>query len=273
MLALLALLAAIGYGAANFAGGVASRRQHATATLFYSQSVALFIILPIVFLSGGQPGSIRLGMAAGVVAFCGAALAYTCFSLGRPIGVAAALLGIASAAVPVTVGLATSQQPGLLGIAGLFVGLAAIIVLAWPREEKTDLQVALLATGAGAAFGAYHSIMAHTAHSSGWWPLIASQWVIVSLSLLSMLVMRARPGDRTAISLSFTDGGTATLATFAALAAVRGGALPVVGTLIALSPAATLLLARLFLAERLTLQKIMGLALAGGAVILLTLPA
>src|SRR6266550_3730668 len=99
MLALAALLAALGYGAANFAGGVASRRQHAAMTLLFSQAIALFIIIGLVFFSGGQPGSVRLGMAAGVVAFCGAALAYICFSLGRPIGVAAALLGTASAAV------------------------------------------------------------------------------------------------------------------------------------------------------------------------------
>jgi drug/metabolite transporter (DMT)-like permease len=72
--------------------------------------------------------------------------------------------------------------------------------------------------------------------------------------------------------MSAGDGLASTIATVAALVAVRGANLPVAGTLIALSPAITLLLARIILTERFTVRKSIGLILAGAAVVLLTLP-
>src|SRR6266576_4987632 len=87
--ALAALVAACGYGTANLLGGLASRRQHAAITLLLSQATAFPIVLAAAWLSAGRPGDAGWGAGAGVLGFCGAACAYLCFSLGRPVGIAA----------------------------------------------------------------------------------------------------------------------------------------------------------------------------------------
>lgn len=267
-----AILAAIGYGTANFVGGAASRKQHALFTLLVSQVAALVMVTIAAPVSGGHVGSIVLGAMAGLFAFCGALLAYVCFSIGRPIGVAAALLGTASAAVPVLAGIIGGQKPHMLGMFGLIVGVLAILLIAWPSQDKTDLRVAVLATVSGGAFGAYHVVMSHSDHHTGLWPLVASQTVIALLASGCVLIGHVHPGSRHAIKLSIGDGVASTLATIAALLAVRGSVLPIAGTLIALSPVATLLLARIFLAEHLRRRHAAGFICAATAVIFLTLP-
>ncbi|MEK7153710.1 MAG: EamA family transporter [Patescibacteria group bacterium] len=272
MALLAALFAAVGYGTANFMGGMASRRQHAAMTLLISQTAALILILVLALLAGGVIGSVRLGALAGIIAFCGAALAYVCFSLGRPIGVAAALLGMNAVAVPVIAGVIGGQYPGTLGWIGLSVALVAIIIFAWPQQGTTDATAAMLATAAGCSFGAYHTVMSHSNPDSGMWPVVASQWVIVLLSIVFVLLVRAQTGLHSVMAMSAGDGIASVVATIAALVAVRGAALPIAGTLIALSPAITLLLARMLLTERFNLRKGLGLTLAGAAVVLLTFP-
>lgn len=273
MALLAALFAATGYGTANFMGGMASRRQHAAMTMLISQTAALVLVLALALLTNGAIGSLRLGSAAGILAFGGAALAYICFSLGRPIGVAAALLGMNAVAVPVVAGVLGGQDPGRFGWIGLGAALLAIAVFAWPeRGKRTDVGAALLATGSGCCFGAYHTIMSHSNPATGMWPVVASQWIIVLLSVVFVLAVRAQTGKQSVMALSAGDGIASTIATIAALIAVRGADLPIAGTLIALSPAVTLLLARIVLTERFNLRKSIGLALAGTSVVLLTLP-
>jgi drug/metabolite transporter (DMT)-like permease len=269
---LAALTAAFGYGAANFAGGLASRRQHAAVTLLLSQATAFGLVLAAAAVSGGTPGGSALGAAAGTLGFCGAACAYLCFSLGRPVGVAAVLLGTASAAVPVAVGLVAGSRPGPAALIGLVIAVGAVAVLGWPDEASTDTHAALLAVVGGAMFGAYHAVMSRTSPATGMWPLVSSQGVIVGLALGATVVLRVRPWRGGATGLSVTDGAASTLATIAALAAVRAGSLPSVGMLIALAPAVTTLLARVFVQERLRGRRVAGLALAVAAIACLTVP-
>lgn len=274
MLVLAALLAALGYGAANFLGGLASRRQSATMTMWLSQATTFYMVAIMAPQAGGYPvaAALWLGVLAGILAFAGALLAYVCFSLGRPIGVAAALLGTMAAAVPVVAACATGQWPSWLGMIGLVLAGAAILVLGWPDQSRTDGRVALLATGSGTAFGAYHVVVSHTAHGTGLWPILASQAMVAGLAWTAMLVTGARLGSRQTIWLSVGDGVASTTATVAAVAAVRSGSLAVAGTLIALSPAATLGLSRLVLGEQLQRRQTAGLGVALAAIVLLTLP-
>jgi drug/metabolite transporter (DMT)-like permease len=268
--ALAGLTAATGYGAANFLGGLASRRQHATITLLVSQTTALPVVITAALLIPGHPGGFRLGATAGLLGFAGAAAAYLAYSLGRPVGIAAVLLGTASAAVPTAAALLTGTRPGILTIAGLASAAAALAVLAWPDQTNTDTHAAALATTAGIMFGAYHTVMSRTPSATGLWPLVASQSVIVALAVTTTLTLRQRPRPGQAAAMSVGDGLASTIATMAALAAVRTANLPAAGTLIALSPAITTLLARTITKERLQPKRAAGLALALTAIACLT---
>jgi drug/metabolite transporter (DMT)-like permease len=267
---LAALVAAGGYGAANFVGGLASRRQHAALTLLLSQGTAFLMVLLAAAVTVGVPGDLKLGAAAGTLGFTGAACAYLCFSLGRPVGVAAVLLGTASAAVPVAAGLISGARPGPVAMLGLVIAAGAVVVLGWPDQARTDTQAAVLAVVGGAMFGAYHAVMSHSDRSTGLWPLVASQGVIVGLAAAAVIALRVRLRPAPAGRLSVADGAASTIATMAALAAVRGGSLPSVGMLIALSPAVTTVLAWGVVHERLQGRRAAGLALAVAAIACLT---
>lgn len=267
---LAALTAAFGYGTANFVGGLASRRQHAAITLLLSQGTAFVMILGAAMLAGGVAGDMRLGAAAGTLGFGGAACAYLCFSLGRPVGVAAVLMGMMAATIPVAVGVLTGSRLGPVAMAGLVIAAGAVAILGWPDHATTDAQAALLAIAAGTMFGAYHAVMSHSPATSGMWPLVASQGVIVGLAVVASVVLRVRPWPAAAGRLSITDGAASTLATVAALLAVRSGSLPSVGMLIALAPAVTTLLAWIVLHERPHGRRAAGLALAVAAIACLT---
>lgn len=268
--AIAGLGAATGYGAANFLGGIASRRQHATITLLISQTTALPVVIAAAMLIPGTPGALSLGSGAGLLGFAGAAAAYLAYSLGRPVGVCAVLLGTTSAAVPTTAGILAGDRPGPLSIAGLIAGALALAVLAWPDQTPTDTQAAILAATAGIMFGAYHTVMSHTPSATGLWPLVASQSVIVGLSIVTTITLRQRPRGGAAAAMSVGDGLASTVATMAALVAVRTADLPAAGTLIALSPAITTLLARVITHERLQPKRAAGLALALTAIACLT---
>jgi len=268
--ALAAVAAACGYGTANLLGGLASRRQHAAVTLLLSQATAFPIVLAAAWLSAGRPGDAGLGAAAGMLGFCGAACAYLCFSLGRPVGIAAVLLGTMAAAVPVAVGVLSGTRPGPLAAVGLAVAACSVAVLGWPEETATDTEVALFAVVGGAMFGGYHALMSRTSAATGMWPLVTSQGVVVALAVAVVVTLRLRPRDAHATGMSIADGAASTVATMAALAAVRLGSLPAVGMLIALAPAVTTALAWVFVRERLQGRRAAGLALALAAIGCLT---
>jgi drug/metabolite transporter (DMT)-like permease len=272
--ALAALIAAFGYGTANLAGGLASRRQHAALTLLISQATAFPLVLLAALVVAGRPEGFLLGAAAGTLGFCGCACAYLCYSLGRPVGIGAVLLGTASAAVPVAIGVVSgSSRPGPATVAGLVIAASAVAVLGWPEETKTDTQAALLATVGGAMFGSYHVVMSRTPKGSGMWPLVGSQGTIVALAVVFAIALRLRHGrgrGPRGAALSVTDGVASTLATVAALVAVRTGSLTSTGMLIALAPAVTTLLAWVFVGERPVGRRAAGLALALAAIACLT---
>jgi drug/metabolite transporter (DMT)-like permease len=152
------------------------------------------------------------------------------------------------------------------------IAAGAVAVLGWPEEAATDTHAALLAVVGGAMFGGYHAVMSHTSPATGMWPLVSSQGVIVALAVATTVALRVRPWRGGATGLSVADGAASTLATVAALAAVRAGSLPSVGMLIALAPAVTTLLAWVFVRERLRGRRVAGLALAVAAIACLTVP-
>jgi drug/metabolite transporter (DMT)-like permease len=268
-----AAVGAAGYGTANFCGGMASRRQPPLLTLLISQAAALPVVLAAAAVATGRVGTEMVwGALAGLIAFAGAVAAYACFSLQRPLGVAAALLATTTALVPVASGLLLGQRPGLLAAVGAVLAVVAVSVLAWPQHATTDMRAAVLAAAGGALFGGYHVVMAtRTTAAGGLWPVLASQAVIVVLALAAVTVTRIgrsdrrRAPDRAAWSLSACDGIASTTATIAALAAVHSAALIPVGAVLGLAPAVTAVLAR-FGGDHLPRRRLAGLALAVAAI-------
>jgi len=96
--------------------------------------------------------------------------------------------------------------------------------------------------------------------------------VSAALVLTAALALRGRLGDsRPSVPAAAGAGALDSLANLSFLLAVREGELAVVAVITALYPAATVLLARALLAERIGATQLAGLGLAAVAVSLLAL--
>jgi drug/metabolite transporter (DMT)-like permease len=129
-----------------------------------------------------------------------------------------------------------------------------------------------LALAAGLAFGGFFVALSRTHASAGLWPLLAAR--VVSVALLggaAWLTGRSlRPAPQSG-RLILVAGAGDMLANICYLLAVRRGLVSLVAVIVALYPAATVLLAQVVLGERLRRIQVAGLGLAASAAVLLAL--
>ncbi|MHA6626951.1 multidrug DMT transporter permease [Pseudonocardia sichuanensis] len=187
-----ALPAALTYGVADFAGGLAARRAPVLVVTAAAQAAGLLSLLPVVGLVAGRPSSAALviGALAGVAGASGLLLYLRALAVG-PMGVVAPLSAVISAGLPLVVGLLGGE---LLGpVAVLAIGLALVAILlatAGTRRDAAASTGLLLGLAAGAGFGLFFVGLDATPSDSGLWPLLAGR--VVSVTLLLGLVLRHR---------------------------------------------------------------------------------
>jgi drug/metabolite transporter (DMT)-like permease len=219
-------------------------------------------------------GTVGWSAAAGLAGALGVVLLYLGLATG-PMGVVAPLTAVASAVVPAAVGIGLGERPPPLAYVGVALALLAVaLVSRGPGGEAGRRPVTARAVGiallAGVGFGCYFVLLARAPESSGGWPLlvsrISSAVAVVALALATGRVGRLSAGvPRLAVAAGALDAA----ANLAYLLAVRQGLLSLVAVLVALYPAATILLARLVLGERTGRAQRLGLAVAAGSVALI----
>jgi drug/metabolite transporter (DMT)-like permease len=129
-----------------------------------------------------------------------------------------------------------------------------------------------LAVIAGVAFGVVFVLLAETGDSAGFWPLVAGRAMSVALMTVGALLARRSvwpaPGARNIATIGLT-GVFDVSANAVYLLAARRGLLALVAVLSSLYPAATVVLARAVLDDRMTRMQIVGLVLAAAGVVLI----
>jgi uncharacterized membrane protein len=124
----LAFLSSVSFGAADFLGGLATRRSgRVFAVVVLSQVVGLSVVLAALAI--GRPellaGDIGWAAGAGVAGSAGLVLLYRGLSIGT-MSVVAPLSAVMGALVPVAWGLITGERPSLPALVGVPVALAAV---------------------------------------------------------------------------------------------------------------------------------------------------
>jgi drug/metabolite transporter (DMT)-like permease len=272
---LLALASSIAYGAADFLGGFASRGAHVLRVVAVAAPVSLVVELLLWPLIGASfsGGAVAWGAASGVASAVVFALLYKTLALG-PMSILSPITALVSAALPVAVGLASGDTLGVLAIAGIVLALLAVVVVSGGgdtsgvRPSRTAL---LLAFGAGAAIAVQLICLDQAPNDSGVAPLITGRAVsslIVIGAAVALGTTRLGP-ERPDFRFAAGAGALDSLANFAFLIATRHGDLSIVAVITALYPAATVLLARLLLGERIGRVQLAGLGVAAVAVSLL----
>jgi drug/metabolite transporter (DMT)-like permease len=273
---LLALASSFAYGSADFLGGVAARGAHVLRVVAIAAPASLLVELLLWPIFGAQfdQGAVAWGAASGVASAAAFALLYRTLAIG-PMSVLSPVTAIVSAALPVGVGLIGGEQLSGLAIGGIALALVAVVVISGgpdQRGERPSRHALLLAFGAGAAIALQLVCLDQTPGDSGIAPLIVGRAVSSAIVLAAVVALHARLGDRRpSVPAAAGAGALDSLANLSFLLAVREGELAVVAVITALYPAATVLLARALLAERIGATQLAGLGLAAVAVSLLAL--
>ncbi|MEV0970385.1 EamA family transporter [Microtetraspora glauca] len=272
----LATACAVIFGTADFFGGLATRRSRVLAVVVISQIGGLLLVCALMPVLPGAPSPAALlwGMAAGVAGAVGVVLFYRGLASGM-MSVVAPTTATTSMAVPVLFGLVLGERPSLTAMAGIVLGLLAVLLVSRDSAAASGSRIGPIvsALASGAGFGGFFVLLKLAPAGSGLWPLagarIASISLVVLLALVSRRTLRPLPG---ALPVTIAAGVLDMAANILYLLAARGGMLSLVAVLVSLYPASTLLLARYVLDERLNRVQIAGVGFALGAVALIALP-
>jgi drug/metabolite transporter (DMT)-like permease len=193
--------------------------------------------------------------------------------------VIAPITAVAATAVPVICGLVLGDRPGVVALIGVALSVLAVVLVSAAGGASASLgdrraipRAALLAAlAAGTAFGAFYVLIHNAAPAAGVWPLAAARSASMTACLLFALAAR-RPlaAPRASLPIIGLTGALDMAANICFLLAVQRGHLSIVGAVASLYPAATIVLARLVLGERLGAVQHAGLGVAALAVVLIS---
>jgi len=283
--ALLALLSAMVWGVADFVGGLASRRSTPLQTLVLTTPAGLVLIVPLALLIGGDPSGAALpGIGSALFGSMGILLLYAALTIG-PMGIVSPIAAVIGAAIPAVVGLLQGDRPGTAAYLGMVLAVVAIVTVGLEpraptddsRHQKVSTRALLLAIASGIGIGGFMAVISQAPDDSGLWSVVWARGTstLIIAVLGGVVALRSRTPylapDRSirvqAVSAGVLDVGANALYVLA----LQVGLLSVVSVLGSLYPAATVLLARFVLAERLHLMQKVGMVTAILAAALLAL--
>lgn len=278
MAVVLGLASAVVYGAADFLGGLVSRRSPAVAVVVWSQAAGLVVLAAAAAVLGDPvPPVADLGWGAlgGVGGGAGVVLLYRGLAIGR-MGVVAPTTAVGAAVIPVLVGIGLGERPHPLALVGVAVALVAIVLVSSTSvAEETDTRSGRLpaglpeAIGSGVGFALFFVCLANTHPDAGLWPLLTARVSIGVAAVGGLLTGSSlRPVRGTLWTIALV-GVLDMAANLFYLLAARRGLLSIVAVLVSLYPASTVLLARFVLRESLSGLQVAGLLAAAAGVALI----
>lgn len=275
---LFGLLSALTWGAGDFAGGLVSRRAGAYRAAFYGESIGLvFLAAMLVVVREPIPdrASWVWSAVAGASGSLGLILLLRALAEGQ-MSVAAPVSALMVAILPVIASALTEGLPGLLKYLGFGMALLAIWLISRGDSHSkglhlhlADLRLPLLS---GVCFGFYFILMHQGSRTATIWPMIAAR---LAGSIILLFVAAAKhqlhwPGRQIAPLVFLNAAGDIAGNTFFVLAG-QVGRLDVAAVLSSLYPGTTILLAGMFLNERLNHSQWVGILAALGAMVLMTI--
>lgn len=275
-MALLALVSAVLYGAADFFGGLAARRVPVVPVVTLAQGtgvVLLLALMPLLPPASPSTADLSWGAAAGVAGGAGVAWLYRALAIGT-MAIVAPVTAVCAVAIPVAAGLILGERPAVLTLIGIMTAVLSIVLVSQRPPDTpaaaarpAGLGIALLS---GMAIGLFFLCLAQTRSDAGMWPLVAARVASTALFALGAAVTGVSLAiPPRALALATAGGALDVAANALYLLAARRGALSIVVTLVSLYPASTVLLANVFLRERFSRLQAVGIVCALAAILLI----
>lgn len=261
------------WGAGDFSGGFASKRGNILSVIVFSQVVGLAFLVALSFIFRESTPSIsNLGWGAvgGLFGAMGLVALYTALANGR-MSIVAPLSAVMTALVPICFSFFLEGLPRSTQLIGMGIAIFSVWILSSQESTTSALKKELLLSlFAGVGFGLFFVCIDQASEGAIIKPLIAAR--IASISMFTLILLSKRPKSRIEkgqiVFIVFAGildaGGNALFAMAASL-----GRLDISAALASLYPASTVMLAWLFLKERLRLQQWIGVLTAGIALVLI----
>ncbi len=270
------LASAASWGAGDFSGGLATKRNDVFVVIVISQlfGVVLLAALALLWQEAMPPASHLLtGALAGLAGALGLVALYRGLAANN-MGLVAPLTAVVAAGLPVAVSLLSSGLPQpqkLLGFAFAFAGI-------WTISRSGNggaiaLRTLALPLLAGAGFGLFFILIDRVSADAVFWPLVAAR--LASIIVLSLIIWQRRGRQEAAGAalnlplLALTGILEAGGNVFFAVASASGR-LDIAAVLASLYPATTVFLAWLVLKERLSGRQWLGIGATLAAIVLIT---
>jgi drug/metabolite transporter (DMT)-like permease len=293
----LGLVAALIFGAADFFGGLASKRISVLKVTAITAAAGLVVLLAATPFFGGEWSwsAVLLGGLSGVTGAAAISLLYASLALG-PMSILSPLTAVVSALLPMLVGQLRGERFLLIGYVAIGLAFIAVVLVGFVPEKdavRPSAKALAMAVGSGIMIGAFMIIIDLTPDDSGLVPLILNRAVNAAImatviGVLALVAWRKRSrlrvrsasraaagrsgaGWRGAVLLAVTGGVIDAVANALLLLGLRIGDLTVMSVLTALYPAGTIILAAIVLRERIARIQIIGLVLALAAAGMLAL--
>ena len=273
---MLALLGALSWGTGDFFGGLASRRAHVLTVLVLSQAVGLAGVAAWAVASGDSPpglADIVPAVGAGAAGAAGLAALYRGMAIGA-MGIVAPISAL-SPGVPLAVDLVRGDAPAAVQWAGIATALTGVVLLAREPGGTTTRGTGLaagvsLALVAALGFGLFVVGLDAASDGGATWAVVVARTssTLVALCAVLLVSVPLRPPGGLLPAIAAVGVFDTTANALVAVATTYGSA-GIVAVLSALYPLTTILLARVFLSERLNRPRRVGgaLALAGAALV------
>jgi len=272
----LALASSVVFGAADFTGGLATKRSPAVSVVVATYVTGLSVaLLAVPFFGEGVPQVEHLlwGAGAGIAGGLGLVVLFHALATTR-MNVAAPAAALFGAIAPIGFGILTGERPTALAWLGIAVALPAVALLGAGNEDdaarSTARRALLLAAVVGIGFGTFGIMISRTPAEAGMWPLVAAR--VGSVIVIGAIAAgTGRPlWPRKAWRLALLSGAIDMVSNILFLLAVRETLLSLVVVITSLYPASTIVLARVVVGERLTRHQVAGLALGTVGVVLIS---
>ncbi len=283
MTILFGLLTAFSYGYADFVGAIAAKKVRALTVTTVAFSFGLLLALLFSLFAGASYNEsvVLYGILAGICSAAAISFLYAALALG-PISIVSPFTAVLSAIVPVIVDIAAGQALGELSLLAIVLILIAVVLVAFvPGQDVRlpTLRATIYSIGAGLGFAGTFVFIDAAPSDSGLGVLVVMRVIGITIlfALLAILLFSGKSKvliEKEVFALStiwlvlLAGFGDVTGNLFFIIA-TREGALAIAAVLTSLYPVGTILLAKIFLKERIAISQNIGIVLAVGACALL----
>lgn len=271
----LALASAISWGTGDFLGGLKTRRFAVPLVLVGTSTGGVLLALAMSLVSNQEvppSGDLMLGAISGAIGLVALGAFYQALAIGTMSIVAP--VSASGTAIPVIWGIANGESLSALAYCGLVAVVLGVMIASREQDAAHEGQPValnhrasiLLALVAAAGFGAIYVLIAEAATVSEFWPIVALKGT--SLLLVGILVLVAgsrikgeRPRGNAWLPLLVVGMLDVTAnATYAF--ATKEGPVAISAVVASMFPITTVILAHIFLGERIAPSQKAGVALA-----------